>query len=132
MILNFECLRQTLKALEENLKMSDNLDFCPVGINEIINYSELKNEYEPKDIAYCVYMLVDSGMVNAIHASNLVQELRVKTITYKGHEFLQQIKNDTVWKKTIDILKPIGVFSIDIISKVTVNVLTEMIKNSLI
>lgn len=132
MELNYECLRQTLKALENNLKLSNDLDFYPVGINEIINYPELKNKHDPRDIAYCVYMLVDAGMVNVLPTNSYIKELRIQTITYRGHEFLQQIKNDTVWKKIIDILKPIGVFSIDIISKVAVNVLTEMIKTGVI
>lgn len=132
MELNYECLRKTLMFLEKNLKLSDDLDFKPLGIHEIVDYSELKKDFDQKDIAYCVHMLADSGMISVLSDNSWVRELRVQTITYKGHEFLQQIKNDTVWKRVTDKLKPIGVFTINFISQVAVNVITEIITKNCI
>lgn len=87
MKLNYDCLRQTLIALEEHLSISDDYSFQHEGIHQISDYPELSS-FDKKEIAYCVYMLADSGMIAIIEPTDIIREIRVETLTYKGHEFI--------------------------------------------
>lgn len=131
MELNYNCLRETLIMLEKKLELTDDFEFKPLGIHEIASYSELTSKYESNKIAYCVYMLADSGLIKILPCGDWVRELQVLTLTYKGHEFLKQIANDTVWNKIMKVLQPIGAISISIISKTAEIIIKEFITSNL-
>lgn len=119
-------------VLEGQLELSKEFEFKSIGIHEIADYTDLKKEFKKEEIAYCVYMLADSGLIKTLSASDFIREIRVETLTYKGHEFLKQIENDTVWNKVKEVIKPIGAFTVGIISKVAENVITGIITQGLI
>lgn len=129
MVLNYECLRKTLMLLEDVLELNDEYEYRSIGIHQIVDYPALSNEYDKKEIAYSIYMMIDAGLLQKVPTSinAPAKEQRVDTITYKGHEFLQKIKNETAWKKTMDKLKPVGTITIEMISQVISNVITNMI-----
>ena len=59
---------------------------------------------------YHVKMLHDAGFLTA---ENLTTQNRgfcwtPKSLTWQGHEFLDTVKNDTVWQKTKDFVKEKG------------------------
>ena len=132
MELNYDCLRETLIELENQLEITNDLEIKPIGIHEITSNKNLFSKFQDKDIAYCVYMLADSGLIKTLSESDFIREISVETLTYKGHEFLKQIENDTVWNKVKEVIKPIGAFTVGIISKVAENVITGIITQGLI
>ena len=140
MKLNYECLRKVLFALEEFLDLKDDLNFKTMTVKEITDIPILTNNFSRKDIAYCVYMLADAKLITYTKSRNLVDndgffygttDSYVSSLTYKGHEFLQQIQNETIWSRTKEKLKPLGIMTIDIISQVASNVITSALNSRL-
>ena len=62
--------------------------------------------YAPAQIAYHVRLLHEAGYVDAVDLSNM-NELAwlVKSLTWKGHEFLDATRTSTVWQQVLARLK---------------------------
>lgn len=52
-------------------------------------------------------------------------------MTYKGHEFLEKIRPKLAWDKVLSAAKDVGMFSLDVMAKVAVSVLADMLKKPL-
>jgi hypothetical protein len=63
-----------------------------------------------KEISYHVMLLNQAGLLKATDVSNSETGLAWLPIslTYQGHEFLDAIRNDTVWKKVKETVKEKG------------------------
>lgn len=59
----------------------------------------------------------------------MIGEFLIIDITYFGHEFIEQIKDDNNWKKVKDVAKKVGSSSIDILLQIATGVLTNKINN---
>lgn len=137
MKLNYECMRDVLLTLEQCLDLDDDFSYNELKLNEVVDIPVLCNKYSKKDIAYSVYMLSDAGLimyepprpVKAPNSGVIVYFSGdcVNSITYKGHEFIQQIQNETVWNKTKEKLKPLGIMTVEIISQVASNIITQIL-----
>ncbi len=76
------------------------------GINEI----EIDG-FSEEEIAYHVYLLGDAELLETeIHedTSGTIYSYYIGRLTWQGHEFLDNARNDTTWKKTIAIVKEKG------------------------
>lgn len=65
-------------------------------------------------------------------AGNGLNACRVNYITYEGHEFLETIKPETVWKKTVGIAGKIGNFSLQMLAKISEGVATAFLNKYLL
>ena len=45
-------------------------------------------------------------------------------MTYDGHELLERLRPETVWEKSLSLLKKLGSFSLDLLSSVSGSILT--------
>jgi hypothetical protein len=120
MKLNYDCLRDVLLALEENLQMSEDLSFDILKLEDITNLLDSKN-YSPKDIYYAVYNLIEIDMVEGdiqFADGGIPYFCYIQNITYRGHEFLQTVKSETVWSQIKDKLRPVAGLSVELITEV--------------
>lgn len=120
MKLNFDCLRDVLIALEENLKMDDDLIFIDLELEEINNLDMLSG-YSNADIYYSIFNLVEIDFIDGqiLYADGgIPHSVSVSNISYSGHEFLQTIKSATVWENVKSKITPVAELSIPIISEV--------------
>lgn len=140
MKLNYECLRKVLLTLEETLDLDDEFDYEPLTLNEIVEIPTLSNEFPRKDIAYCVYKLGEAELIlcnlpRAVKSNKGTflyrTDYEVNALTYKGHEFASQIRQDTVWNKTSKILGKVGVCTIKVISDIAADVIANLISANL-
>lgn len=70
--------------------------------NEIEGYSEQQIYYHTK-------LLAQAGLIEAMDASSARRLCWVATsLTMDGHEFLDAIRNDTVWNNTKEVVKEKG------------------------
>ena len=60
---------------------------------------------------------------------SIIGEFLIIDITYFGHEFIEQIKDDNNWNKVKDVAKKVGSSSIDILLQIAAGVLTNKINN---
>lgn len=128
MKINYDCMRDILIFLEDNLLYDDELSPNLISLENLKSTQELN--YSLQDIAYSSLMLNEAGLINA-HISNAddrIIDIYYLSLTYEGHQYLDKIRSDKVWTKTKGTLSKIGATSIDIITKVASNIIVEMAK----
>lgn len=122
MELNKDCVRDVLLSCEELLKIDED------GYMNSLSHEELGQalpSYKTEDIIYTVVKLKEAGFldVKITRAGNILADVRIYDITFNGHEFLNDIRDDKNWKKVKDIAKAVGAFSINMIAQIAVGVI---------
>ncbi len=134
MKLNYDCVRDVLLALEDNLALEEfendgdtSLSFSYININGLTKIDNLK-KYSKKDILYSVNKLNEAEYISAEGCyGNDTCDYLISDITYKGHEFLQSIKSDTTWNDVKNVTKKVGSISFPIISSIASSILSKVI-----
>ena len=127
MELNKDCVRDILLKCEELLQMNDD------GTMNTLQSGDLKEvlpDYDLSVIKYSVLKMDEADLINARIISfddSIVGEFLIFDITYFGHEFIEQIKDDNNWNKVKDVAKKVGSSSIDILLQLATGVLTNKI-----
>lgn len=125
--LNKDCVRDILLKCEELLQMNDD------GTMNTLQSGDLKEvlpDYDLSVIKYSVLKMDEADLINARIISfddSIVVEFLIFDITYFGHEFIEQIKDDNNWNKVKDVAKKVGSSSIDILLQIATGVLTNKI-----
>jgi len=100
MKLDYDCIRDVLLFLEENLTLENDFSFSHMLSTEIVLQEQLTDFYAPQDIYYSIYNLYQCGFLEAYEVSaDDVTIFSVYNITYEGHEFISHIRDNTFWKK---------------------------------
>ena len=93
---DMELVRRVLLEIEQSTNVDDWIDLGIEG-------------YSPEEISYHVKILAEAGLLEAQDlTTNDEFEWKPKSLTWKGHEFLDAARNETVWKKTTDLVKDKG------------------------
>lgn len=125
--LNKDCVRDILLKCEELLQMNDD------GTMNTLQSGDLKEvlpDYDLSVIKYSVLKMDEADLINAriiFFDDSIVGEFLIFDITYFGHEFIEQIKDDNNWNKVKDVAKKVGSSSIDILLQIATGVLTNKI-----
>ena len=131
MKLNIDCIRDVLLFLEENLKISDDLEFKFQNLHAICN--GLEGKYEKPEIAYTLLKLKEGCYIQAqtFIGDGIISNIIVSSITYEGHQFIESIRSERVFKEVKNKLGKIGNFALDIVQKVAVAYVTSLITTGL-
>lgn len=106
MKLNHDCIRDVMIYIEENCIYEDddrgNRSIHSRVFYEIIHDEKLSSRYTEDEIRYVVAQLYFEDMVIATMTPETLnfRQFDVDSLSFKGHEFLDNIKDDTIWKKT--------------------------------
>lgn len=132
MKLDLNCIRDTLITLENWLVLNDDLEFVYLNLDEIHKSSNML-KYSRAEIAYTLVILKEAGFIEAIidYASNGINELDVIRLTYKGHQFLDTIRPQSVWDKIYSVAEKANLKSIHAIMEIADIILPETIKSVL-
>jgi hypothetical protein len=83
--------------------------------------SLIKREFTVPEIAYHVQLLIDAGLVEGRALTDEVGTFNgsiVSRLTWAGHDFLDAMRDDTVWKKAKErVLKPGASWTFDILKE---------------
>lgn len=113
MKLNYDCVRDLLLYLENNLTYDN---YVSIGNLKLNNYSS-------DELTYTSEKLTEAGYINSIIGhSDDYPVIIVKSITYNGHQYLDSIRNNTIWKETKSKLSKIGSFSFPIIQQLAISI----------
>lgn len=95
--------------------------------------TKLMSDYSNADIAYSTIMAQEAELIKAhiIDAGNCFNECIYFSLTYKGHKFLENVKNNKIWTQTKNIVGKVGSISLDIISTIASKVLQDLITKQL-
>lgn len=106
MKLNHDCIRDVMIYIENNCVYEDdsrgNRSIHSRVFYEITHDEKLSSRYTEDEIRYVVAQLYFEDMVIARMTPETLNFMRfeVDSLSFKGHEFLDNIKDDTIWKKT--------------------------------
>ena len=132
MVLNLKCIRDTLLALERCLVLNDELEFVGENLDELRKSGELL-QYSRSDLAYTLVLLTEADFIESYidYADDVIEELTVIRLTYKGHQFLDSIRPDSLWKKIYSISEVTGLKSLSTVMQIADILLPEAIKSAL-
>ena len=121
MRLNPDCVRDILLEMET------------AGYQESILVSELAlrlTKYSSDEINYAIFKMKEANLISANITRDLlgVRPYSLDDITYAGHQFLANIREDNIWKGVKGVAKKVGSTSIDAFTQIASNVITELIK----
>lgn len=126
---NQECVRDILLYLEENLLLGQKIKFNSETDNE------LNSKYSNDDIVYNSLKLLEAGFISGIsHLSTQSYGpvvVEINSVTYQGHLFLDNIRDNNVWNKAKNIAKPFTSMSLTLLSDIASKVITTLISGSL-
>jgi RIO-like serine/threonine protein kinase len=125
-------MRDCLTAIEGNVLMDSKNDFVDMHLNEFASLPEL-SKYNGDDIAYSMHQLSDAGFIvfGRLHVAIRQSGYYVRSLTYKGHEFLADIHDEKIWDHVKGISKKVGATSVTAITQIATGVISEIIKSYL-
>ena len=116
MKLNYDCVRSVLLTVEKSKTIDEELNINPLTIETIF---EQLPKYEDNEILYTIEKLKEAGYINAAlqFAAGHFIDGAVSSITYSGHEYLDNIREPDVWRKVKAMLKNAGAITLPLISQ---------------
>ena len=121
MRLNPDCTRDILLAVEEVCDMGHYFD-------SRIDLEKISGDYTKEEIAYHARQCNLAGMFFKFN-SDLNGNWEVIDLTPKGHEFLANIREDTIWNNVKTVSAKVGSKSLSAISQIASSVIAEIIKS---
>ncbi len=123
MKLNFDYVRDILIDCEENLGLKTHLQMS----------TDLETALVPEEKIYAALKLHEAGFIDArvVKYTDGGITMIIKSITWDGHQFLDNIRPQTAWEKTKGIAAKIGGGSITLLSEIAPKVVAELINAQL-
>lgn len=120
MKLDRECVRHLLLAVEslkpkENVNSGNFMDFEGMG------------EFDLPAVTYTAERLEEAGFVDIrfIRALGGRNSFVINALTWDGHQFLDNIRDDGIWKETKNITSKVGSASLTILTEVAASVVKK-------
>lgn len=119
MKLNNDCVRDLLLYIEDKIAINDSIAISEIEINK----------YTSEELIYTAMKLKDAGYIkgNVRKYINGEADVYVNELTWDGHKFLDNIRDDGVWKTTKEKLSKFSSVSLSIIENVASQVITNLI-----
>lgn len=124
MKLNLDCMRDILLQLEAS------------PFNETVTLPQLHSAlpaYSDNDLIYSVLKLQEAGYISAVIQSSMRNTYvdGITDITFEGHQFLADIRSDSIWKNVKEVSQQVGSDSLQALSKIAISLVTTLIGNKL-
>lgn len=94
MKLNPDCIRGLLLTIEEKCDFDTPWEYVRDNFE-----SKYLAEYSHKEILYHIRQSEEAGLIQNVHYYDGGNDVLICDLTPAGHEFLSNIRTDTVWKK---------------------------------
>lgn len=128
MKLDHDCVRDILLWLEENCQFAG-----PQRPKTVVQ--ELSSKYEASQIKYCIQLLTQIGYINggitiapAGPGHVVVEPHDIQNLTWEGHEYLDTIRDSTVWEKTKDVASSLKSVSLRTMGTIASQIVIGLIK----
>lgn len=137
MKLNLDCVRDILLCVEENSTLYQPCVFIessPLALAEFRNsdatvptyQTALGKKYSNEELIYHVKYCSTANLITEIRCLDN-DMLCVDDLTPQGHEFIANIRSDTVWNKTKSAAIKLGVSSIPAILDIASKIVTTLV-----
>ena len=113
---DWDVVRKILLKLEEIGNTTSRLESSEV------------NGYDPELVSYHMQLLDEAGLIKARCRQHRPLNCVALSMTWKGHEFLDQIRQDTVWNKVKGEAREKGLdLSLDVIIALAKSIIASML-----
>lgn len=119
MKLNVDCVRDVMLELES----------FPIGTYHVKSFTKSINEYGFDTVQYTIIKLIEADFINAGFVRTMDGVMHIGGIvdlSFKGHEFLETIREHRVWTKTKGIIGKVGSSGFGFISQIASTYLTDI------
>lgn len=121
MKLNHDLVRYVLLSIEESKEMT--------GPSEKTLLTSIKKcgNFDWNDIAYTIDKLNEANFITGkvAWANNHPSWIMPGNLTFEGHKFLDNIRDSKIWKSTKDKISKLESVSLNIISSVAANLISN-------
>lgn len=124
MKLNHDCVRDLLIHIEEHLSYGFYMD---VSVVELKNYSHEELLYAADKLLEANYLIGNKRY--SIGAP--LPDIRISSISWDGHQFLDNIRDDNVWKDTKNVLSKFSSVSLSFMGNIASQVITSLVQKQL-
>lgn len=127
MQLNVDCVRDILLTIEQECD-----GFKEFRIDDDIDLStfEYLNKYDRKEVMYHIHQCQMSGFF-AKCVYDITGGYSIDDLSPSGHEFLQNIRNDSVFNKLKEFFKQGGSLALKSVAQLAFTLATEAAKNQM-
>lgn len=114
---NWDLIRKILLKLEEKPNTTDMLNSTDIP------------PFDKHTVAYHYKLLSSAGLIEGFDISTIDEfDFYATTLTWQGHEFLDKIRNDSVWNKVKSTIQSKSLdLSFDIIKQVSTSLISSML-----
>lgn len=120
MRLDIDCVRNVLYTVENH---TDGINFFELNETNYKNY-HLLTEYNFIIVRYHVKQLINGGFIS--EAGAVGNQILIIDLTWNGHQFIENIRNDNNWNKIKNIAKKAGSFSISLLAEIAAQVVAQV------
>lgn len=126
MKLDRDCVRQLLLSTEE-------LPYEYMLTLDDFNENEDLSKFGFESCIYVTEKLIEAGFINGkvTYADNGVYDLRIKSLTWDGHQFLDNIRDDGVWKSAKQVTSKFSSVSLSMLGTIAASIISKMISNEI-
>ena len=127
MKLNHDCIRAILLDVEETSKLNVFL-----SLEELLQLKRI-SKFPTDEVEYSIVKLKEAGYIDVSlsYGNNKLTWVNMGLLTWEGHKFLDNIRDENVWKDTRNILSKFTSTSISIASDIASSVITKLIEKQL-
>lgn len=121
MKLNHDCVRHLLLEIESNKKLGEALSEYNFKDNIVFE------KYDFDTVMYTLLKLKEAGYINVklTWSSGKIHAWIINDITWSGHEFLDNIRDDKTWKYVKDVAKKSSSISVSLLGKLAFKYLSD-------
>lgn len=139
MKLNLDCVRQILLCVEENTGLRQYCFFIDSGLEEGVtmigdtpipppDYQvNLLKKFANDELIYHINFCAEADLLSVDGSLGLYQTV-IADLTPKGHDFLENIRDNKIWSGIKGVAEKVGSKSLDAIIQISSNVITQLIK----
>lgn len=120
MKLNYNCIRDILLYVENNTTFEKSA----IDVESLTE--SLEDKYDVDTIYYHIQKIAQTDLVDDVTWSDDAPEY-IFSLSWKGHQYLDSIRDDSVWKSVTEKIKPLKSVPLQMI----VPIATEFIKQKL-
>lgn len=116
---DMDLVRRLLFYIEENQE------------NEPLQSGEINIDgHEEGAIGYHLKIMADGGLIDAQDITtfdSVSYDFFIRNITWYGHEFLDSVRDDGLWTRTKEALKPVGSASLSVVMNLAASLLNKQL-----
>ncbi len=123
MKLNPDCVRDILLSIEDACDLEKYWTYKQSSPNP-----KLFPKYSHEEILYHVRYCANAELIYKVISPDDGSIIKIEDLTPHGHEFLANIRENKVWNGVKAIAVKVGSTSLDALTQIASNVITELIK----